>query len=158
MKKYYDKKRLEGLDLKKGDKVWLLYKDFKNRRSSKKLDYIKLRPFRIVIKILKVIYKLDLPVKMKIYLVQYIIMLELAKGDVKPLLYEMDIYRGQEEDEWDVQKVIGYKDINEQKWYKVKWTGYNETTWELKENLKNMKKKVKEYYKKASQVKEERIN
>ena len=38
--------------------------------------------------------------------------LELAKGDVEPLLYEMDMYRGQEEDEWDVQRVIGHEDIN----------------------------------------------
>ena len=29
-------------------------------------------------------------------------MLELVKGDVEFLLYEMDMYRGQEEDEWDV--------------------------------------------------------
>jgi len=30
MKMYYNKKRSERLDLKKGDKVWLLYKNFKN--------------------------------------------------------------------------------------------------------------------------------
>jgi len=30
MKMYYNKKRSEGPDLKKGDKVWLLYKNFKN--------------------------------------------------------------------------------------------------------------------------------
>jgi len=30
MKKYYDAKRSEGLDLKEGDKVWLLYKNFKS--------------------------------------------------------------------------------------------------------------------------------
>ena len=34
-------------------------------------------------------------------------------------------------------------------WYKVKQTGYKETTQELEENLKNTKKKVKEYYKKV---------
>ena len=56
MKRYYDKKRLKGLDLKEGDKVWLLYKNFKNRRPSKKLDYIKLRLFKIVAKILEVTY------------------------------------------------------------------------------------------------------
>ena len=30
MKMYYNKKRSKGLDLKKKDKVWLLYKNFKN--------------------------------------------------------------------------------------------------------------------------------
>ena len=39
-------------------------------------------------------------------------------------------------------------------WYKVKWIGYEETTQELEENLKNAEKKVKEYYKKIGQVKE----
>ena len=29
-------------------------------------------------------------------------MLELAKGDIKPLLYKMNIYKGQEEDKWDI--------------------------------------------------------
>jgi len=67
MKKYYDKKRSEGLDLKEGDKVWLLYKNFKSRRLSKKLDYVKQGPFRVIAKILEVTYWLDLPGKMKIY-------------------------------------------------------------------------------------------
>ena len=69
MKKYYDKKRSKGLNLKEGDKVWLLYKNFKSRWLSKKLDYVKLRLFMIVAKILEVIYRLDLLAKMKIYLV-----------------------------------------------------------------------------------------
>ena len=47
IKKYYDAKRSRGLDLKEGDKVWLLYKNFKSWRLLKKLDYIKLGPFII---------------------------------------------------------------------------------------------------------------
>ena len=70
----------------------------------------------------------------------------------------MDIYRGQEEDEWDVQKIIGHEDIDEYKWYKIKWTGYDETTWELEENLKNIKKKVKEYYKRVNQARKRKKN
>src|SRR6266567_2183297 len=101
IKKYYDKKRSKGLALKEGDKVWLLYKNFKSRRLSKKLDYIKLGLFRVIAKVLEVIYKLDLLAKIKVYLVQHIVMLELAHRDVKLLLYEIDIYRGQEEDKWD---------------------------------------------------------
>jgi len=69
IKKYYNKKRSKGLNLKDRDKVWLLHKNFKSRRLSKKLDYIKLRLFTIAAKILKVIYKLDLLAKIKIYLV-----------------------------------------------------------------------------------------
>ncbi len=29
-------------------------------------------------------------------------MLELAQGNVKPLVYKQDIYKGQEEDKWDI--------------------------------------------------------
>jgi len=62
--------------------VWLLYKNFKLRQLSKKLDYIKIGLFKIAVKILKVIYRLNLPAKIKIYLVQHIIMLELAHRDL----------------------------------------------------------------------------
>ena len=69
MKKYYDQKRSKGLDLKEGDKVQLLYKNFKSRYLSKKLNYVKLGLYKIKEKLLEVIYRLDLLVKMKIYLV-----------------------------------------------------------------------------------------
>jgi len=69
IRKYYNLKKSKGLDLKEGDKVWLLYKNFKLRRPSKKLDYIKIGPFKIAGKISEVIYRLDLPAKIKIYLV-----------------------------------------------------------------------------------------
>jgi len=69
MRKYYNLKKFKGLDLKEGDKVWLLYKNFKLRRLSKKLDYVKIGLFKIIVKISEVIYRLDLLAKMKIYLV-----------------------------------------------------------------------------------------
>jgi len=69
MRKYYNLKKSKGLDLKEGDKVWLLYKNFKLRWLSKKLDYVKIGLFKIVGKISEVIYRLDLLAKMKIYLV-----------------------------------------------------------------------------------------
>jgi len=82
MRKYYNLKKSEGLDLKEGDKVWLLYKNFKLRQLSKKLDYIKIGLFKIAAKISEVIYRLNLLIKIKIYLVQYIIMLEPAYRDL----------------------------------------------------------------------------
>jgi len=55
-------------------------------------------------------------------------MLEPVYRNVKLLVYKADIYRGQEENKWQVLKIIGHKDINNKIWYKVKWIGYKETT------------------------------
>ena len=49
--------------------------------------------FKILKKIIEVIYKLDLLKKIKIYLVQYIIMLELVYKNYKLLLYKENIYK-----------------------------------------------------------------
>ena len=62
------------------------------------MDYVRLRLFKIIAKILEVIYRLNLPIKMKIYPIQYIAMLEPVYRNVKLLVYKVDIYRGQEED------------------------------------------------------------
>jgi len=39
-------------------------------------------------------------------------MLKPAHRNIKPLVYKADIYRGQEEDKWQVLKIIGYKDVD----------------------------------------------
>jgi len=58
------------------------------------LDHVKIGLFKIIGKISEVIYRLDLLIKMKIYPVQYIIILELAHRDLVLLVYEEDTYRG----------------------------------------------------------------
>ena len=62
------------------------------------MDYVRLGPFEVKQRILLVMYKLNLLAKIKIYPIQYIAMLELAHGDIKPLVYKVDTYRGQKED------------------------------------------------------------
>jgi hypothetical protein len=61
------------------------------------LDYIKLGLFKFLKKITEVNYKLDLPAKIKIYLVQYIIILKLIYREYKLLLYKVDMYKGYKE-------------------------------------------------------------
>jgi len=46
-KTYINKYRKEYPQLKEGDKVYLLIKNIKSKRPSKKLDYIKVEPFSI---------------------------------------------------------------------------------------------------------------
>ena len=98
MKRYYNLKVFKGPDFKKGDKVWLLYKNISSKWLSKKLNYIKLGPFKVKKKITEVNYKLDLPAKIKIYLVQYIAILKLVYREYKLLIYKTDTYKGKKED------------------------------------------------------------
>jgi len=74
--------------------VWLLHKNFKLRQLSKKLDYVKIRLFKIAEKISEVMYRLDLPIKIKIYLVQYITMLKPVYKNLALLVYKKDTYKG----------------------------------------------------------------
>ena len=98
IKRYYNFKVSKGPDLKGRDKVWLLYKNILSRQLSKKLNYIKLRLFKFKKKVIKINYKLDLLVKIKIHLVQYIAILELVYGEYEPLIYKINIYKGRKED------------------------------------------------------------
>ena len=56
-----DKSRKDGPQLKKGDKVYLLTRNLKIKRPSKKLDHVKVGPFLIIEERGPVNYKLDLP-------------------------------------------------------------------------------------------------
>ena len=62
------------------------------------MDYIRLGPFRIIAKILEVIYRLNLPIKIKIYPIQHIAILKPVYRNVELLVYKVNIYKGQEED------------------------------------------------------------
>ena len=71
--------------------VYLLRKNIKTKRPSSKLDHIKLRPFRIKEKKGLVIFKLDLPKIIKIYLVFHKSLLEPYKNlNTRPGPVEVD--------------------------------------------------------------------
>ena len=76
------------LDFKKGDKIYLLTKFFKSKWLSKKLNYIKIGLFKVINKVIKVSYRLDLLLKIKIHLVYYIAILKLVYRDYKLLIYK----------------------------------------------------------------------
>ena len=99
---YYNLKVSKGPDFKEGDKVWLLYKNILSRQLNKKLNYIKLELFKVKRRIIKVNYKLDLLVKIKIYLVQYIIMLKPVYEEHELLIYKINIYKNREKNEQEI--------------------------------------------------------
>ena len=95
IKKFINKKRVWGLTLKKGNKVYLLQRTpnikiifIKITWLSNKLDFAKLKSFKII-KVLKlIIYELDLPDSIKIIKIRYILILELADPEA-PLIKNM---------------------------------------------------------------------
>lgn len=81
MTRQANKKRIKGPTLKGGDKVYLLRRNIKSNKPSKKLDAVKLGPFKIRRQKGLVSFELELPRKMRIHLVFYISLLELATPD-----------------------------------------------------------------------------
>ena len=64
--------------LKKRDKMYLLTKNLKTRKKSKKLDHVKVEPFFIKEVKGSINYELDLPKNAKVFLVFHISLLELV--------------------------------------------------------------------------------
>ena len=83
--------------------------------------------FKIISKVIKVLYRLDLLLKIKIYLVYYITILEPVYGNYELLIYKQDTYKRYKEDEWLVKKILQYNEIDSQLFYKIQWEGYKET-------------------------------
>ena len=72
----YDQHGKPDPNLKSGDMVWFIPRNFKTMRPSKKLDYKKMGPFKIIKKVGTSSYKLDLPASMRIHNTFHISLLE----------------------------------------------------------------------------------
>jgi len=102
---YANQSRIEGLSLKKGDRVYLLKQNIKTKRLNEKLDHKRLGPFRILWKLLDVSYELDLPKSTKLHPRFYILLLELA--DQLVLLLK-EIYVNDPK-EYEVERILDYR-------------------------------------------------
>ncbi len=78
IKKLVNKKRKNRPQLKKGDKVYLLTKNLKGIRLSRKLDHVKVGPFLVIKEKGPINFELQLLLDAKIHLVFYILILELV--------------------------------------------------------------------------------
>ena len=79
---HYNKKRLKRPIFRRGDIVYLLQQNIQTTRPSDKLDYKKLRPFKVTRKISTSNYKLSLPLTIRIHPIFHISLLEPAPTNV----------------------------------------------------------------------------
>ena len=118
--KQVNKKRLKGLTFERGDNVYLLTKNLKSKRPSSKLDHVRIEPFEVEKQTSKVNYQLKLPAKAQIHPNFHVSLLEPALKNA-PVQTEWNI---EEEEEYDVKKILDSRRINEKDHYCVKWLEY----------------------------------
>jgi hypothetical protein len=132
MTKYANRKRIEKPNLKEGDKVYLLRRNIKLNKPTKKLDAVKLGLFKILRQKGLVNYELELLKKMHILPTFYVSLLEPATPDATIEQDVRDISEEIQEPVYEVEKILDSKLEGSQRKYLVKWTRYDHTenTWE----------------------------
>jgi len=137
MARYANRRRIEGPILKEGDRVYLLRRNIKSDKPSKKLDAVKLGPFKIKTKRGPVNFELQLPKQMRIHPVFHISLLEPAAPDAALQTEPSPIDPDCEEPVYTVNRIVDDAWIDGQHKYLVQWKGYShtETTWETKDSF-----------------------
>ena len=75
-------------------------------RPSNKLDFTKLKPFKIVRVLEPVIYKLDFPDSIKIMRIHHILILELADPEAPLIKNILNINSESQKKVWEIKKII----------------------------------------------------
>ena len=145
IKKFYNRTRFEGPRLEKGDKVYLISRNLRTKRLSRKLDFRKIGPFKIDKKISENNYALALPSTMRLRTnVFHISLLEPAPKNAR---LDEDVEVEDEEEEWDVEGVLDSRITKGQLEYLVKWLdfGPEDNSWQPATNL-NCPEKLQEFH------------
>jgi len=133
-----------------GDKVWLLTRNFRTTRPSKKLDYKRTGPYTVSKIINENAYRLDLPKTMRNHNVFHVSQLDRFTPQVtgQPQSEPNPIIVDDLEEEWEVDRILDSKRRYRKLHYLVQWAGYNyiHTSWEPFENLENAQELINDFH------------
>ncbi|QRV72283.1 Transposon Tf2-1 polyprotein [Ceratobasidium sp. AG-Ba] len=148
MKEYYNRKHRAPEEIKVGDQVWLDNQNIQSQRPARKLAAKRIGPFKVLAKIGKQAFKLELPHTLKIHPVFPVALLSLKRDDP----YERDPPQPPPEVtpegdiEYEVEQVQDSCRHRGKIQYYVKWLGYNEWTWEPYEHLTNAPELIADFH------------
>ena len=139
-----NKKRVQKHSYKEGDKVYLLQQNIKTKRPSNKLDFKRLGLFKVRRVVGRLNCKLELPRGLQLYLVFYILLLELVPSNT-PIQAKTKLQLEQGLVVYNVERILVERIRNKRKEYLVKWLGYEDVHnfQELEGNLSYFEKLVK---------------
>jgi len=146
-----------------GDLVLLSTKDLKYQiigRHTEKFTERFVRSYKVKAIISSNAIELDLSSTIKIHLVVNVSWVWRYKSQVQGQRKEapqLVVIEGEEE--WEVEKIINKRKVQERDKYLVRWKGctVKEDTWENKENLKNMMELVEEFEREYHREEEEEV-
>jgi hypothetical protein len=147
----YADKRMQPKEHAVGDRVWLLAKNIRTRRPSRKLDLKYYGPFPITERIDKQAYKLRLGDSVgRIHPVFHVSLLELCppttRVNVEELGAQLEVEN--EEQEYTVEEIRDSRVRSLEVQYLVKWKGFpdKESSWEPVAHLGNSMEFVEEFH------------
>lgn len=131
-----------------GDKVWLSTRNLLTKRPSKKLDWKQIGPYAISRVVSPYAYELNLPASMKVHPVFHVSLLSPAAedpvpGQSQPPPPPVEI---EGEQEWEVDAVLDSHRRHGKLEYLVRYTGYDEPSWQPPEDLEHSPKLVKDFH------------
>jgi len=150
-KKFYDLDRKPDPNLQSGDMVSLLPCNNKTTRPSKKLDYNKIGPIKILAKIRTSAYKLALPPSMAIHNTFHISLLEPYHDNRFPsqIKEPPPPIQIEGEDEYELDEIIDYRLPYKKLQYRAEWKGYSpehDKVWYPAENFNHAEYTVQRFH------------
>ncbi len=136
---YANKRRDRKSTFKKRNKAYLLRQNIKTKRSSNKLNHMKLESYKILEIKESINYKLDLSTFMKIHSIFHICLLKSADSNTSIQTKSSEIDSESQNVEYEVENILNRQNIKDQFHWLIKWKDYEhiENTWESERNLKN---------------------
>ncbi len=136
---YVNKKKDKEFTFKKRNKVYLLKQNIKMKRSSNKLNHMKLKSFEILEEKRLINYKLNLSTFIKIHSIFHIFLLKFADSNSSIQTEFSEINSKNQNIKYEVKNILNQQNIKDQFYWLIKWKDYEhiENTWKLKKNLKS---------------------
>jgi hypothetical protein len=127
-----NRKRLPAPQIQQGTKVWLDARHVRTTRPSRKLDWKRLGPYTVIRRVSPYAYELELPQSLRIHPVHHVSLLDPVAEDHLPgqVITPPPPVEVEGDQEYQVERVEDSRMYRNQLQYLVRWTGYDQMTWE----------------------------